>query len=59
MKRFIYLTWAWIIILGALMITTGGVVCIACGVALNKVIGVISVALGIAGFALNQRAAQQ
>jgi hypothetical protein len=51
------LAWAWLVIVGGLMITPGGVICIACGpgdpgyiggIAI-RVLGVISVALGLTG----------
>ena len=46
------LAWAWLIIIGALMIYPGGIVCIACGGILwTQIIGVISLAIGITGFA--------
>ena len=55
------LTWAWVIIVGALLITPAGVICINCGAPIEVagyigrpavwVIGVVSVALGILGFA--------
>lgn len=56
-----YLAWAWLIIIGGLMITPGGVICIACGPGdpgyiggtVIRVLGVIAVALGIAGL-INQ-----
>jgi hypothetical protein len=41
------LAWAWIIILGGLMITPGGIECIVCGFVLTKILGVISVVIGI------------
>lgn len=50
------LTWAWVIIIGALMITPGGIECIACGASLTKVIGAISVIIGVAAFVVNRRA---
>jgi hypothetical protein len=52
MPSFIYreLAWAWIIIVGGLMITPGGIECIACGSVLTKILGVISVAIGVTGF---------
>ena len=50
------LAWAWIIIVGGLMIYPRGVECIACGATLTKVFGVISIALGVLGF-LSGRAA--
>ena len=43
------LAWAWIIIIGGLMITPGGVDCIVCGPVLTRVLGVVSIALGILG----------
>lgn len=55
MSRYlIVLAWAWIIILGALMITPGGIQCIACGALLTKALGVISVAIGIGGLVLSR-----
>ena len=58
MPAFIYreLAWAWIIIVGGLMITPGGIECIVCGPLLTKAIGVISIAIGIAGFVAGRRA---
>jgi hypothetical protein len=52
-----YLAWAWLIIIGGLMITPGGVICIACGPSepgyvggtVIRVLGVISVVLGLTG----------
>jgi hypothetical protein len=52
------LAWAWMILLGALLITPGGVLCIACGPAapgyvgnvLVNVLGVVAIVLGITGF---------
>ena len=57
MPTFIYreLAWAWIIIVGGLMITPGGIECIACGPLISKVLGVISVVIGVAGFVLGRR----
>ncbi len=57
MPAFIYreLAWAWIIIVGGLMITPGGIVCIACGPLLTIILGVISIAIGIAGFVVGRR----
>ena len=43
------LAWAWIIVIGGLMITPGGVDCIVCGPVLTRVLGVVSIALGILG----------
>ena len=59
MKYMLVLAWAWLIILGALMITPGGVQCLVCGVLVTKVLGLLSIIFGIAGFAINQRVAQR
>jgi subtilisin family serine protease len=54
-----YLAWAWIIIIGGLMITPGGVLCIVCGVPIDAVgfigypaitfLGIGSIVLGVVG----------
>jgi hypothetical protein len=49
-------TWAWMIIIGVLMITPGGVECIACGSVLTNIIGIVSVILGVVAFVVNRRA---
>ena len=49
------ITWLWVIIVGALMLTPNGVVCLVCGVLLTKIIGILSVLIGITGFALNRQ----
>ncbi len=60
MKRWIvYLAWAWEILIGGLLITPGGVFCIACGTVLNTpgyigrpattVVGILAIALGVFG----------
>jgi len=57
MPAFIYreFAWAWLIIFGGVMIIPGGIiVCIACGPLLTTVIGVISVAIGTAGFVVGR-----
>jgi hypothetical protein len=62
MKRYIvYLAWAWEILIGGLLITPGGVFCIACGTIVQApgyigrpatmVIGVLAIALGVVGIA--------
>ncbi|HEX9943568.1 MAG TPA: hypothetical protein VGG03_16265 [Thermoanaerobaculia bacterium] len=48
------LAWAWIIIVGGLMLFPGGIECIKCGPTLTKVLGVISILIGIAGFVLGR-----
>jgi subtilisin family serine protease len=62
------LAWAWLILLGGLLITPGGVLCIKCGPgapgylgdAVINILGVISIGVGIAGIArgLGARAAE-
>lgn len=49
------LAWVWIIIVGGLIITPGGIECIACGPVLTTAIGVISIALGVTGLAVTWR----
>ncbi len=67
MKRLIlFLAWAWMILVGGLLITPGGVFCIVCGASLNvagyigrpaaTLVGIVSIALGIAGFVINRGA---
>jgi hypothetical protein len=49
-KLIMRLTYVWIIIIGGLIIYPGGIIeCLLCGRVGNILIGVISVALGIAG----------
>jgi len=48
------LAWAWLIVIGALIITPIGPLCIACGVAatqLDYILGAVSIILGIGGLA--------
>jgi hypothetical protein len=60
MKRWIiYLAWAWEILIGGLLITPGGVLCIACGAAVQEpgyigrpatmFVGVVAIVLGVFG----------
>lgn len=67
MKRFIlYLTWAWEILIGYILITPIGPICIACGPAFQPqgslgrtaivTLGAISIVMGILGFASAGRA---
>ncbi|HVF60610.1 MAG TPA: hypothetical protein VNJ70_12460 [Thermoanaerobaculia bacterium] len=51
------LAFAFLIIVGALMFTPDGIVCIACGLTLTRVLGVIAIVLGIAGFVVGRGAA--
>ena len=44
------LAWAWLIIIGGLMIYPRGVECIVCGRPLTTILGVVSVLLGVIGF---------
>jgi Peptidase family M23 len=56
------LAWAWIIFIGGLMITPGGVGCPACGPGLTKALGLVSIVLGVLGFvsrAVESRAVTQ
>ena len=46
MKILRVLAWAYLIIIGALMFTPGGVDCIACGAMLTKVLAVVAIGLG-------------
>ena len=54
---FIYreLAWAWIIFIGGLMITPGGIDCIVCGPVITNILGVISIAIGVSGFVFGRR----
>ena len=60
MKRWIiYLAWAWEILIGGLLITPGGILCIACGTAVEvpgyigrpatTIVGVLAIVLGAFG----------
>jgi hypothetical protein len=56
------LAWAWIIFLGGLMITPGGISCPACGRGLTIALGIVSIVIGVLGFAsraVESRAATQ
>jgi hypothetical protein len=44
------LIWAWIIIIGGLMITSGGVSCPKCSAGLTDLLGIVSIVLGVLGF---------
>ena len=54
MKPVIALALAWVIIIGVLMIIPydGGIIvqCIACGALLTRLLGVVSIIIGVAGF---------
>jgi hypothetical protein len=49
------LAWAWIIVIGGLMITPGGIFCIVCGPIINNLIGIVSILIGVSGFAVSLR----
>jgi hypothetical protein len=49
------LAWAWLIIIGGLMITPDGIYCIVCGPLISKLIGIISILIGVSGFAVSLR----
>lgn len=61
MKPVIVLALAWVIIIGALMIIpwNGGIIveCIACGALLTRVLGLVSIVIGVAGFVAGKAAA--
>jgi hypothetical protein len=44
------LAWAWVIVVGGLMLTPHGIECIACGDLGTRILGVISIVIGVAGF---------
>ncbi len=48
------IAWAWVIIIGALMITPNGVHCIACGETGNLFMGVTSIVLGAVSIFVNK-----
>lgn len=65
--RFVrYLAWAWMIIVGGLLITPGGVWCIACGQVVNQpgyigqtatmILGIGAVLLGLIGIGTEAKA---
>lgn len=65
-RLIIYLAWAWEILIGVLLITPGGVICIACGQAVDApgyigrpatmILGVVAIVLGAVGIATAGRA---
>lgn len=50
-KFFHVLAWAWIIVIGALMITPGGIDCIKCGRVIESILALVSIGAGVAGLA--------
>jgi hypothetical protein len=60
MKIVVVLALVWVIVIGALMIIFGPngpiIVCIACGTALTRMLGVISIVLGAVGLYANRGA---
>ena len=67
MRLIRYLAWAWIIIIGGLMITPKGVVCIACGQTVTEpgyigdtarmILAIGAIVLGLVGIVTEGRAA--
>ena len=51
------LAYAFLIVIGGLMLTPDGIVCIACGLTLTRILGVVGILLGIAGFVVGRGAA--
>lgn len=59
------LVWVWLIIVGGLLITPGGIFCITCGATINAsgfigkpaifVIGIVSIAMGIIGIVVKNK----
>ena len=49
MRMVRYLAWAWLIIIGGLMFTPGGIECIRCGSLLTNVLAIVSIGLGVLG----------
>ena len=45
------LAWAWLIVVGALMITPGGIDCIKCGRIIESLLALVSIGAGVAGIA--------
>jgi hypothetical protein len=50
------LIWAWIIMIGGLMFTPGGISCPGCTAGVTEILGAVSIGLGIAGFILQRLA---
>ena len=52
-----YLAWAWLILVGVLLITPIGPVCIACGgeTTLDYVLGAVSILLGVVNIAMGMQ----
>jgi murein DD-endopeptidase MepM/ murein hydrolase activator NlpD len=51
-RRWTYvLAWAWLIVIGGLMFTPGGIDCIKCGPLLESILGLVSIGAGVAGMA--------
>lgn len=49
------LTWAYVIIIGVILITPGGIGPIAANAAIRVVLGAFGIALGVGGFVLSRR----
>lgn len=48
------LAWAWLIVIGGLMFTPGGIDCIKCGPLFESILGIVSIVLGAAGLAFDR-----
>jgi murein DD-endopeptidase MepM/ murein hydrolase activator NlpD len=57
-RLFMVIAWAWLIFIGGLMITQGGIDCIACGPVGTRILGVVSIGLGILGFVVSRLGAR-
>jgi predicted phage tail protein len=66
MHRFFYVfAWVWMIIVGGLLITPGGIFCIVCGATIDAsgyigkpavfVIGIVSIIIGIIGLVASKK----
>lgn len=48
---FYVLAWAWLIVIGGLMITPGGISCIKCGRLFESILATVSIGMGVIGLA--------
>lgn len=49
------LAWAWVIVIGGLIITPGGINCTVCGPLLNQLLGIMSILIGLSGLVADVR----
>lgn len=64
-RYFHFLTWVWLIIIGGLLVTPGGIFCIVCGADINAsgfvgktavfVIGIVSIFIGVIGLLTSKK----